>query len=150
NAIGTTVTVKTIECLVSESPSKFFQYTPAPSLSATEKTLMTGITTNTPTRAIAKRVKLHCSQTGSFCALRTASVFMTHTPAFDPVDQHQHCERKNEQDHRNCGGFPIGKLLETRDDQDRSNLRLIRLVPRDKNHGAVFAYTAGKGERETG
>src|SRR5262245_10013514 len=140
NAMGTTVSVKMIECRVSGSASRFFQYTPGPSLNATAKTWMTGMTTNTPTTARAKRVRLHRSHTGSCWALRTmagvavlgfsetVSVFMTHTPPFDHVDQHQHPERKDEQDHRNCGGFAVGKLLETRNDQDRSNLRVIRLV----------------------
>src|SRR5262249_1955802 len=132
---GTTVSVKMIECRVSGSPSRFFQYTPGPWLNATVKTLTTGMATSTPTTAIARRVRPHRSHSGSCCALRamSVSVFMTHTPAFDHVDQHQHCEGKDEQHHRNCGGFAVCKFFETRDNQDRSNLSVIRLVSRYEN-----------------
>src|SRR5262245_43050288 len=94
NAIGTTVSVRMIECRVSGSSSRFFQYTPAPSLNATAKTLTTGMTIRTPTTARANRVRLHRSHTGSCWALRPTAVlvFMTHAPAFGHVDQDQHRE----------------------------------------------------------
>src|SRR5262245_20272003 len=133
--MGTIVSVRRIECRVSGSPSRFFQYTPAPWLNATAKILTTGMATSNPTTARTKRIRLHRSHRGSCWALRImgVSVFMTHTPTFDHVDQHQHGERKGEQDHRNCSGFAVGKLFETRNNQDRSNLRVIRLVSRYEN-----------------
>src|SRR5215467_14929066 len=148
--MGTMVSVKRIECRVSGSPARFFQYTSTPWLNATAKMLTTGMTTNTPTTAIANTVRPHRSHTGSCWALRTMrlSVFMTHAPAFDHVDQYQHCERQNEQHHRNCGGFTVSKLLETRDDQYWSNFCLIRLVARYENDRAVLSDSAGKRQRK--
>src|SRR5262245_24772702 len=161
NAMGTTVMVRRIECCVSGSPMRFLQYTPAPWLNATAKTLTTGTTNSNTTTTNAKSVSPYRSHAGSCWARlmmdgappgwgETVSVFMTHTPAFDHIDQHEHRERHHQQDHRDRGGFTVGKLLQARDDEDGSDLRVERLVSRYKNDRAVLPDTAGKGERKAG
>src|SRR2546422_5070477 len=118
--------------------------------------LTTGMTPSTATTTRAAPVRLHRTQAGSCWTLRivaavmalgfskTVSVLMSQAPAFQQVDQHEHGERNDQQHDSNCRRFAVSELLEARDDQDRGDFRFVWHVPRDEDHRAVLANTAGK------
>src|SRR2546426_11641908 len=121
--------------------------------------LTTGMTTSSPTTVKANKVRTQRTHAGSCWACRLlatetawsckiASVLMAHAPAFQPVNQHQHGEGYDQQHHRNRRRFPVGELLEARDNEDRRDLRFVRHVARHEHHRAVLPNAAGKGQRK--
>src|SRR6185503_15905754 len=114
--------------------------------------LTTGMTTRIATTAIAKIVKPQRTQAGSSFALRTlmpatglaatntASVLMTHAPALQQIDNHQHRKGNHQQDDRNRGRLAIRKFFQARNTQDRSNLGFVRHIAGTKNDGPVPTY----------
>src|SRR5438128_9294986 len=110
--------------------------------------LTTGMTTSSPTTVKANKVRPQRTHAGSCWSCRTlatamaaglskrASVLMAHAPPFQPVNQHQHGEGYDQQHHRNRRRFPVGELLEARDNEDRRDLRFVRHVARHEHHRA--------------
>src|SRR5215210_6971686 len=115
---------------------------------------MTGITTSSVTAAKANEMRLHRTHAGSCCGLtirtaaagrccsRTASVLMASAPALEFVDYDQHDEGEDQENHRDCGRFAVGKFLKARDDENRRNLGFVRHIARDKDDRSVFSDAA--------
>src|SRR6266542_1650209 len=127
---------------------------------ASANTLTMGITMRTPTTARTTAVNPQRTQDGSCCARRclptagdlaeaaTALVCIAPGPAFEKVDQNEHGKRNYEQ--HDCDGrrLAVGEFLQSRDDEDGSNLSLVRHVSRDEDDRAVLANRTREREGE--
>src|SRR5262245_7460927 len=120
------------------------------------------MTTRTTTTAMASSVSPHLTQAGSCCAFRTmvkaallgfsrtASAFIVQAPTFQQIDQHQHEERNDQQDDGDRRRFSVSELFESRDDQDRSDLRSVRHVPGYEDHRSILAHATGECQGKAG
>src|SRR5688572_8676394 len=116
--------------------------------------------TSTAITATAAAVSNHRTSAGSSLTLRAPTRpdcgalpgisslrlgMMAPAPAFKRVNYDEHCKGERQKDDRDRSRLAIGKFLQTRDDQDRSDLRPMRKVTGYEHNGSVLT----KATRET-
>src|SRR5678815_3633239 len=109
-----------------------------PPANAPANTLITGMMIRKPTANSVRPTSRRRTHAGSclagFMATRSfLSAGTTPAPAFEEVDRDQHRERDHEQHDSDRGGFAVCELVESRHDQKRRDLRLVRQVAGDEN-----------------